>query len=481
MNFYRQLPVFPFDLDWSGGAVTRFNYDLASEQIGFGRVSHDPEQNHLAQGFSGRVALTSIAEIRTLEGFTQRVRGRLIGFWMPGAAAEFDVIQRVDNTHCDIASCGLADSWDIHPCRHLWLMPPSLERNEAIAVRITNVVPIDATTERVTVEETLPVDLSAEWMVCRLHFVRFETDTLSLEHVSPIIADAEIRCYELPLEYTAAELGDRPAYLYRFREQAIQGALGEWLLTSHDVPITWNAQTYAPAPIAHGQLVDSVRGDDDALTLETFEFDGSPLRVFVPFAPQRRMFLEITEVRLDDGVGRLIFSGEVRSVEAKGRKLTANVVTRLDVANRKFPRLVIGRTCSAQLGDAACTKSINVAPFKVAGAITLIDRADVTLPAAGGNLINWFAGGHCVLTGGATGREVRQIVASEGTVLKLNAPFASAQVGNILTAFAGCDRRPKTCQDKFNNFINFQGHPNIGRNLTLKAAQPSKNQPSGKK
>lgn len=479
MNFYRQNPVFPFDLDWSGGAVTRFLYDLASEQIGFGRISHDPEQNHLAQGFSGKVALTSIAEIRTLEGFTQRVRGRLIGFWMPGAAAELDVIQRVDNAHFDIARCGLADSWDVHPCRHLWMLPPTLDRTAAIAVRITNVVEIDAATERITVEEILPAAVGPEWMVCRLHFVRFETDTLTLEHVSPIVADAEIRCYELPLEYTAAELGDRPAYLYHFREQAVQGALGQWLLTSHDVPVTWNSQTYTPAPIAHGQLVDSVRGDDDALTLESFEFDGSPLRVFVPFAPQRRMFLEITEVRLDDGVGRLIFSGEVRSVEAKGRKLTANVVTRLDVANRKFPRLVIGRTCSAQLGDAACT--INLNSFKVTGPITGINRADITLPAAVGKPANWFAGGHCVLTGGATGREVRQIVASQGSSLSLNAPFAAAQVGNTLSAFAGCDRRPDTCTGKFNNFVNFQGHPKIGRNLTLKAAQPAKNQPSGKK
>lgn len=479
MNFYRQLPVFPFDLDWAGGTVTRFLYDLASEQIGFGRISHDPEQNHLAQGFSGKVALTSIAEIRTLEGFTQRVRGRLIGFWLPGAAAELDVIQRVDNTHFDIARCGLADSWDIHPCRHLWMLPPTLDRAEAIAVRITNVEEIDPATERITVEEALPAGVGPEWMVCRLHFVRFETDTLTLEHVSPIIADAEIRCYELPLEYTAAELGDRPAYLYHFREQAVQGALGQWFLTSHDVPVTWNSQTYTPAPIAHGQLVDSVRGDDDALTLESFEFEGSPLRVFVPFAPQRRMFLEITEVRLDDGVGRLIFSGEVRSVEAKGRKLTANVVTRLDVANRKFPRLVIGRTCSAQLGDAACT--INVNSFKVTGPITGINRADITLPAAIGKPANWFAGGHCVLTGGATGREVRQIMASQGSSLSLNAPFAAAQVGHTLTAFAGCDRRPDTCIAKFNNFVNFQGHPKIGRNLTLKAAQPAKNQPSGKK
>ena len=44
--------------------------------------------------------------------------------------------------------------------------------------------------------------------------------------------------------------------------------------------------------------------------------------------------------------------------------------------------------------------------------------------------------------------------------LSLPMPY-TVQVGDGVTAIAGCDKTSETCKDKFSNLINFRGFPTI--------------------
>lgn len=479
--FYRSQPIFSFPLDWSDGAIVRASYTLPVRQIGFGESHLEPEQNHLALGFELQVDLNGVADVRALEAFHQRVRGRLRGFWLPSPDWAFSPLQVIDSTHFDVVATGFAAAWDLHPCRHLWLTDTN---GEAAAVRITGVTSPAPGVERIATEEVLPAGFDpATWAVARLHFVRMERDELEVVYLSPSAAAAQIRCYELPLEYAEGQLGDRPVWLYEFREQAIAGVQQTWRFTSHDVPIVALGFTWAPAPFAHGALTETVRGDQDELALESFKFDGNPLLVFFPFAPQRRLYCTLRSMRIDDGVIGIRFSGEVRQAEAEGRVLRARVATRLDAEDRQIPRLIIGRNCSYQLGDAGCGVNLASPSYSNTGPISAIASNQITWPAGAVRAAQFFNGGHCVVTGGTTGREIRAILTSNGATLTLNAPFATATAGMQMTAYAGCDKRYASAGGcpKFGNQANFGGHPFIERNLALKAVKVKERQPGGGK
>jgi hypothetical protein len=473
--FYRSRQVFSFDLDWVDGQVSRFNYELPTHQIGFGQTSLEPEQNHLAQGFEIVLDFRNVSEMKALEAFVSRLNGRLRGFWLPGAMWELNVVSRVDDTHFDIQAAGMEDSWDLHPCQYLWLVAG----DSVAAVKILGVTSPAAGVERVQVEETLPAELDATWSVARLYFVRLDNDSLEFELETPIAATCKLTCYELPLEYSARELGDRPVWLYEFAEQAIAGSQQTWRYTSHDVQITALSHTWTPAAFSHSKIMETVHGDQDELEVTSFRFSGSPLNLFFPFAPQRRLYFTLRELRLDDGVITVRFAGEVRQVQTEGKVMTAKIATRLDAEDRQLPRLLIGKSCSYNLGDGGCLT--NLASFAVVRTISAMSGTDITLSVDPSKPVNWFAGGFCVVAGGTTGREVRQIVGSNGVHLYLNAPFASVSVGAGITAYPGCDKRAATCIAKFNNYVNFGGHPFIDRNLALKAFEIKQQTPSGKK
>jgi len=78
----------------------------------------------------------------------------------------------------------------------------------------------------------------------------------------------------------------------------------------------------------------------------------------------------------------------------------------------------------------------------------------------------WFAFGRLVVQNGAaeglTG-VVKRDYDQDGTrVIELWHPLrADVLPGDLLRLEAGCDKRMLTCQQKFNNILNYQGFPDI--------------------
>lgn len=166
--------------------------------------------------------------------------------------------------------------------------------------------------------------------------------------------------------------------------------------------------------------------------------------------PSQRTLLEtgfIGEVKRGDSN----FTAEVRGLgkafdEERGRLYTAS--------------------CSADLGDARC----GVTPSSSTATVAKTDgRLSITAPALSGYSDGYLTGGRLLFTTGAnTGfaTEVRSHRTDGGAValqLWQAAPQPIA-LGDGFIAEAGCDKRFRTCRDKFGNGVNFRGFPHLPGN-----------------
>ncbi len=138
-----------------------------------------------------------------------------------------------------------------------------------------------------------------------------------------------------------------------------------------------------------------------------------------------------------------------------------------------MPRHVFQTRCNYALFEPSTCK-LDPTAFKIAATIATISSTDptvitVTLGAANSSLVNhWFAEG-TIDVGTGTTEELRAVkdstqIDDSTQQLTLTRPLFLNTVGASLVALPGCDHRNTTCQTKFNNYINFGGHPYMPTN-----------------
>lgn len=123
---------------------------------------------------------------------------------------------------------------------------------------------------------------------------------------------------------------------------------------------------------------------------------------------------------------------------------------------------VYNRSCTANLGDARC--KVNLAPFTQTGAVTGVVDPNQAFYTTLTRADNFFNFGLLTFTSGNNSGikcDVEySVVASGGIQLLLPTPY-TIQVGDTLTAVAGCNRSLSACRDQFNNIPNYRGFPTI--------------------
>lgn len=131
-----------------------------------------------------------------------------------------------------------------------------------------------------------------------------------------------------------------------------------------------------------------------------------------------------------------------------------------------MPRNLLQPGCVHTLGDAGCTKVINVSPFTVTGTITAIVNT-TTNNVLQSNLTavdDYYSLGIITFTGGTSqnvgvSRTIRRYLNSSGTVQFVNPPPAVMAVGDTFSIQTGCDKSYATCSSRFANTTNFKGFP----------------------
>lgn len=241
--------------------------------------------------------------------------------------------------------------------------------------------------------------------------------------------------------------------------------------TDHDVVLTFDGTMFEPAhgldvgetAAKLGQQIDTseVLGvvHADAVSEEDIllgRYDGASVetwRVNWRDVDERHLMRRDTvgEITRVDGVFRL----ELRSAQHA-----------LNVPKGK----IYQASCGTDLGATPCGVDLENPAYKTTATISsVIGRHCVTVGVLSGFDSGWFDYGHAVWTSGKrlgkSDRVTTQVNAALETALTFAEPVEDwIVIGNTLTLYAGCDRRFETCRTKFNNVINFRGHPHIPGN-----------------
>lgn len=163
---------------------------------------------------------------------------------------------------------------------------------------------------------------------------------------------------------------------------------------------------------------------------------------------------------------QLRFSGALGEVKRAGGAFRAELRGLSEVLGRPLGR-VYQPACSAELGDGSCGFDLSQPGFSVDVPVEEAKDGDhFTLAALTGYPARWFEKGRLdVLTGAAAGlsgaiKSDRLDGLSRTVVLWQRLGLAAAP-GDLVRLTAGCDKSAGTCQQKFQNLLNFRGFPHI--------------------
>jgi len=466
MTTYLSRPVFTWDVDWASSPVQRLDYDIQEVGHGLKEELLWGDQTHVIRSWSAEVPLDSGAAITEFDDWTESLRGRLIGFWLPAPEHAFRIVAGISSTQFDIEACGLVEAFTDGPEVHLWFTKAG---QPSVAAKVTGVEAVDGS-ERLTVAPSLGFTPDATWYVQPLLYVRLADDTERARFLAENRQVRFLKVVELPLEYAAAETGQSPVYLYRFWIDT--DPVTEWRFTGFSWDLEIYQKTWTAKRITHGQIQRSTRADMPDFTIECERDADIPVVHLVPPALSLPLNVEVRESLSLADDGNVIAIGRVQSVRASGRSLIAKCSYFTEVLPRSVPGFLLQARCNWQVFSGPCGAS-QPAYAKTAEVTAVSGRSVVVTDASlSGIAAAWFAEGW-IEVGAGVNREVRTVMASSAAdgnavTLTLSYPFHRAQTGNTATILPGCDGKADTCTSRFANFVNWGGHRSVSRNITLK-------------
>ncbi|MFQ6553313.1 DUF2163 domain-containing protein [Aestuariibius insulae] len=201
---------------------------------------------------------------------------------------------------------------------------------------------------------------------------------------------------------------------------------------------------------AMGALSDaSIREAD----IEAGRFDGAEVRAWLV------NWADVTERMLQ-------FKGSIGEIRRQGGAFHAELRGLAEKLNEPMGR-VFQRGCGAVLGDETCRFDLNADGYVTSQVASAETEGQVfRFPGLLNFEDRWFERGTLTLTSGAavglSGVIKHDRVIDGVRVVELWAPIrADVAEGDTLRMTAGCDKRAETCRLKFNNYLNFQGFPDI--------------------
>ncbi len=237
--------------------------------------------------------------------------------------------------------------------------------------------------------------------------------------------------------------------------------------TDHDATLFFDSTTFAPQTGLNAKALASSTGlsvnnteavgalTSDAITeadIFAGRYDGAQVVIWL--------------VCWDNtGARKILFRGSLGEITRASGGFQAELLGLTAALNQQQGRSFL-KSCSAALGDVHCGVRIDDPAYRLDYTVDQDTAGQVfALSDVVGFQPAWFEGGQVtVLTGDAAG--LKALIKSdtgEGTrkVTLWSAIAAPIQIGDQIRLTAGCDKQPLTCREKFANFINFRGFPDI--------------------
>ncbi|MDX1742973.1 MAG: DUF2163 domain-containing protein [Ruegeria sp.] len=201
---------------------------------------------------------------------------------------------------------------------------------------------------------------------------------------------------------------------------------------------------------AMGALSDAAVTEED---IEAGRFDGAEVRAWlVNWAKPEQRILQ--------------FKGSIGEMRRAGGAFHAELRGLTDLLNRPLGR-IYQKPCTAVLGDGFCNFNLNAPSYHAeAEVVSLISHAVLQVKGAEAPNSAWFKHGRVDVVSGQAQGLWAPIKADERLVGGRNITLWSGitgglAVGDRVKLTAGCDKSMDACRNKFNNFINFQGFPDL--------------------
>jgi len=243
----------------------------------------------------------------------------------------------------------------------------------------------------------------------------------------------------------------QPAELYK-----IWRGSDVWRYTSGDVAVEYDGYTWQPATIERGTVQYNSNLDCSELDV-TFAKVDPAVAAYLAGTPLVRAWIEILKLFRDQNPYETLtlFIGEVQEVTLKGPAARARCVGAERVLQQIVPRRVYQPECNWTLFGAQC--GLAEASYKLTTTVT-VSGDGMTLESAD---FGAQPDGYWVLGSIEYGSYKRLAVLHSGNYITLNAKIPGLETGMSVDAYPGCDGKLATCRDKFDNLLNFGGHPYI--------------------
>lgn len=340
------------------------------------------------------------------------------------------------------------------------------------------------TGKTLTLENPVGIHTTDETMISAAILARLVKRRLKLTWTTDAMAETSLEFRELPPEAIepapepSESLGALPtlASLYTFTQrpsfnalledsqvaEANEGTISRFTSYEHDLStatLSWQAIS-----ITHSEVKRGIDLQDEC-TLEA----------------------ELRDNR------QVVFAGEIRQLKSRGTKAIVSCgIPR--VFDAILPRARFAPVCQWALFSVPCglvssdwifqarVTDVGIPGYPFTFVVDTIARLNgEPLPASFGTA-NWFAWGS--LKSDNDTIAIRQSTAIENGAITLTLardPNPMLSIGETVQLFPGCDGLPETCQDKFDNFLNWGGARVAAANLSLIKVNLPGNDSGGKK
>ena len=236
--------------------------------------------------------------------------------------------------------------------------------------------------------------------------------------------------------------------------------------TNHDVAIVYGGNTYGTSDTSKISALEktssgaadnmdiSIVFSGTGITKEKIaqqQLDNAQIQVFI-----------VNYKDLTQGIFKLV-SGNIGEIKANMYGGEFQFKGLAEYLQNNIGRLYSYKCDCDQLGDSRCLLSL--ASFTFSGSVTFVSTTDSKLIFTDSALtqpLDYFTYGTVEFTSGNNSGWIKEVKSFSSGVFTLFDQMPNAIVaGDAFTVIGGCDRYPDTCKTKFDNYVNYQGCPDL--------------------
>lgn len=225
-------------------------------------------------------------------------------------------------------------------------------------------------------------------------------------------------------------------------------------LTPYPIEIVYNSKSYMPCVMERDEL--KVEKDEERTIIISFATKEDTSLEFLNFNIPK-INVVIRRYFIEPQIAKILFVGEGEVVGVNERILTFKVTDILSLNKGIVPPLIYSSYCNNTLFDNRC--QVQRSSHTYSTQVTTTANGSILAADIFGSVSeDYFTYGYV-----AYKNNYRWITKHDKTngLVYLHVPFDVDINGKTVVVYAGCDKSPQCCRDRFNNLSNFLGFPYI--------------------